>query len=258
MLAYLADRRELDVRALSEVAGVTEAEVEAVLNGAAPKPALLRRLAPVLRLPEIDLFVLAAVEVPEDLAPLDAEARRILPHLVTDAIGLEPEQRDMLHELVRSLQEEERAAPFTLTWPAPFPGGPGAWIMRMFVYRNLDLIGIARVLAWSTPSYLSFSTYGMVGTGRIELKPRLLVDCAAVLGMDARELAALVGVALQEEPSPPTRAAQYAASLLWDARRLTAGQLRPIADLARSLRRDRGRRKTEPDNGETASPRSYE
>lgn len=242
MPAYVAERRRLALRALSEAVGVAEAEVRRVLDGAAPGPAVPRRLAPVLRLREVDLFVLAGLEVPQDLAPLDIEARGILPGLVIDAIGLEPERRRMLHELVRSLPREDRAAPFAPTWPASFPGGPAARIMRMFVYRNLHPLGIAKVLAWSTPSYLSASTYAMVGNGRAGLTPRLVVDCAAVLGMDAGMLAALAGVELREEPGAPGEAAVYAGSLLWDARRLTAEQLRPIADLARSLRRERADR----------------
>ncbi|MGY4391846.1 hypothetical protein [Streptomyces sp. TE12347] len=50
LLTRLARHRELSVDDLSRLAGVPEDEIRAVLDGAAPMPSLLHRLAPVLRL----------------------------------------------------------------------------------------------------------------------------------------------------------------------------------------------------------------
>ncbi|WP_053853238.1 hypothetical protein [Streptomyces sp. NRRL B-24085] len=63
-----------------------------------------------------------------------------------------------------------------------------------------------------------------------------MTDFAALLGIDAGDLAALTGVVLREAPPPPPRRAVDAAALLWAARRLSAAQARQISELARSLR----------------------
>ena len=73
---------------------------------------------------------------------------------------------------------------------------------------------------------------------RHELTPRLVTDFAALLGMDARELAALTGVQLSKGPPPPAPEAVDAAVLLWEARRLSAAQAQRVSELARSLRGD--------------------
>ncbi|WP_329129248.1 hypothetical protein OG552_02770 [Streptomyces sp. NBC_01476] len=108
----------------------------------------------------------------------------------------------------------------------------------MLQYRNLDWTGMAKALALVTPTYLSAATYGVIGSGREELTPRLVTDFAALLGMDARDLAALTGVDLPELPPPPPTEAADAAALLWEARRLSAAQAQHVADVARSLRTD--------------------
>lgn len=120
----------------------------------------------------------------------------------------------------------------------PLAGGPGKGVVRMLQYRNLDWTGMAKALALVTPTYLSAATYGVIGSGREELTPRLVTDFAALLGMDARDLAALTGVDLPELPPPPPTEAADAAALLWEARRLSAAQAQHVADVARSLRTD--------------------
>ncbi|MFD7781837.1 hypothetical protein ACFV4Q_01790 [Streptomyces nojiriensis] len=65
-----------------------------------------------------------------------------------------------------------------------------------------------------------------------------MTDSAAVLGIDARELAGLTGVDLSEVPPPAAPEAVDAAALLWEARRLSAAQAQHIAELARSMRGD--------------------
>jgi hypothetical protein len=99
-------------------------------------------------------------------------------------------------------------------------------------------MGMARALAFVTPTYLSAATYGVIASGRKELTPRLVTDFACLLGIDARELALLTGVLLREVPPPPSSEAVDAAALLWEVRRLSALQARHVSEVARSLRED--------------------
>ncbi|MYS19877.1 hypothetical protein GA0115240_114411 [Streptomyces sp. DvalAA-14] len=238
ILACLLDHRELSALELAERAGLTADEVRALLAGESPREVLLRRLATALGFPAVDLFILAGWAVPEDLAPLDATAAKWAASTVTDAVRLPAAGRRELLQLIRSLPQEERRSRFAPKPLMPLADGPGACIIGMLQYRNLNWMGIARVLAFVTPTYLSAATYGVIGSARKELTPRLVTDFAALLGIDARELAALTGVFLPEVPPPPSAEAVDAAALLWETRRLSAVQARHVSELARSLRED--------------------
>ncbi|MGZ9928972.1 hypothetical protein ACXNSR_03680 [Streptomyces sp. NC-S4] len=237
MLAWLLDRRALRAEDLADLSGSMPDEVRAVLAGEVPGEALLRRIAPVLGFHAVDLFILAGLSVPDDLAPLDADAERWAPYIVMEAVHLPAPDRRELLELVRSLPQEERSSVFAAK-PISSLAGPGGRIIRMLQYRNLDRMGMARLLAVVTPTYLSAPTYGLIGSGRTELTPRLVTDSAAVLGIDAGELAVLTGVDLPEVPPPAAPVAEDAAALLWEARRLSAAQAQHVAEAARSLRGD--------------------
>ncbi|MFZ3497257.1 hypothetical protein ACODT5_29205 [Streptomyces sp. 5.8] len=211
--------------------------IRAVLAGEKPGQVLLRRLGPPLGFHAVDLFVLARREVPDDLAPLDAAAARWTTGTVTDAVRLPAARRSELLRLIRSLPQEERRSGFAPKLQAPLAGGPGAWVVRMLQYRNLDWTGMAKTLGLVTPTYLSSATYGAIGSGRKELTPGLVTDFAALLGIEPCELALLTGVSLREPP-PPSAEAVDAAALVWAVRRLSVGQARHVHELARSLRRD--------------------
>ncbi|MFD3557544.1 hypothetical protein ACFWWA_36430 [Streptomyces goshikiensis] len=238
MLAWLLDRRELGAQALADHAEVNADEVRAVLAGDGPGEALLRRLAPALGFHAVDLFVLAGLAVPDDMAPLDAAAAIWVKNTVTDAVRLPAAERRELLQLIRSMPQEERRSRFAPKPLMPLAGGPGSWVIRMLQYRNLSWSGMAHALASVTPTYLSAATYGVIGSGRKELTPRLVTDFAAVLGIDARDLAALSGVILREVPLPPTPEATDTADLLWEARRLSSEQARHVSELAGSTRGD--------------------
>ncbi|MER5515704.1 helix-turn-helix domain-containing protein [Streptomyces sp. NPDC002763] len=235
MLTRLLDHRELSGQELADRAGVTANEVREVLTGRTPSEGLLRRIAPALGFHAVDLFVLAGLEVPDDMAPLDAAAERWAPYIVTDALHLPVPQRRELLQLILSLPQEARLSVFAARRLAPL-ADPGGRVIRMLQYRNLGWTGMAKLLAVVTPTYLSASTYGAIGFGRKELTPRLVTDFAALLGINARDLAALTGVRPRELPPPPPPEAADAAVLLWEARRLSAAQARHVAELARSLR----------------------
>ncbi|MFF4113647.1 hypothetical protein [Streptomyces sp. NPDC001714] len=238
MLARLLDHRKFTAQELTERGGLTADEVRAVLAGKIPTEAMLRRLAPALGFQAVDLFILSGQAVPEDLAPLEATAAQWAVSTVTESVRLPAAGRCELLKLIRSLPQEERRFSFAPKPPVPLTGGPGAWVIGMLQYRNLNWMGMARVLAFVTPSYLSAATYGVIASGRKELTPRLVTDSAALLGIDVRELALLTGVSLREVPPPPSPEAADAAALLWEARRLTAVQARYVCEAARSLRED--------------------
>ncbi|MPY45413.1 hypothetical protein FNH04_37585 [Streptomyces phyllanthi] len=210
-----------------------------MFHGQVPDPSLLQRLAPALGLHAADLFVIAGAPVPDDLAPVDANAGRCVPRLVEHAMFLSPEHRDELRRLVESLPQEEHAR---LPAPRPpkheqYPAGPGALLLRMLRNRNLAWTGTATTFLLVTGRYWSASTYGMVGHGRKQLTPDLLLDFSAVLGIPAADLAALTDVALPDEPSAPKPTTTAGvAELIWDVRRLTADQLRQVGDIAESMR----------------------
>ncbi|WP_329306807.1 hypothetical protein OG322_21490 [Streptomyces sp. NBC_01260] len=235
-LAWLLDHRGLSATELADRAGPAADEVRAVLAGERPGEALLRRLAPALGLHAVDLFVLAGATVPDDLAPLDTAAAQPASRIVMDAVHLPPAGRHELLRFVRSLPQEDRRSRFAPEQPAPLADGPGGRLIRMFRYRNLNRSGLAHALAVVTPTYLSAPTYGVIGAGGKELTPRLVTDFAALLGIDARELALLTGVVLPETPQPAAPEAVDAAALLWEVRRLSAAQARNVAELANSMR----------------------
>ncbi|MGW0660123.1 hypothetical protein [Streptodolium elevatio] len=237
-LARLLNHLELSVQEPADRAGLTADEVRAVIAGEAPSEGLLRRIAPVVGVQTVDLCILAGLAVPDDLAPWDAAAGRWARYIVMDAVHIPGAERRELVHLIRSLPQEERQrSVFTATRLASH-AGPGGRVIRMLQYRNLDWMGMAKVLSVVTPTYLAASTYGAIGDGRKELTPRLVTDFSALLGIDARTLAALTGVHLHEVPSPPAPEAMDAAVLLWEARRLSAAQAQHISELARSMRPD--------------------
>ncbi|MGW1412250.1 hypothetical protein [Streptomyces sp. NPDC002403] len=237
VLPWLLDHRELSAQELADRAGSTENEVRAVLAGEALSEGLLRRIAPAVGFNAVDLFILAGLAVPDDMAPLDAAAERWAPYIVMDALHLPVAERRELLQLIRSLPQEDRLSVFAVKRLAPL-AGPGGRVIRMLQYRNLGWTGMAKLLAVVTPTYLSASTCGVIGSGRKELTARLVIDFAALLGIDAREMAALTGIHLREVPPPPAPEAADAAVLLWEARRLSAAQAKHVSELASSMRGD--------------------
>ncbi|WP_328622043.1 hypothetical protein [Streptomyces sp. NBC_00354] len=238
MLAWLLDHRELGAQELADHAELNTDEVRAVLAGDSRGEELLRRLAPALGFHAVDLFILAGLAVPDDMAPLDAAAAMWVKNAATAAVRLPAAGRRALLQVIRSMPQEERRSSFDPKPIVPLAGGPGARVIRMLQYRNLNWSGMAQTLASVTPTYLSAATYGVISSDRKELTPRLVVDISVLLGIDARDLAALTGVILREVPPPPTPEAMDIADLLWEARRLSAEQARHVSELARSTRGD--------------------
>jgi hypothetical protein len=236
LLVRLSTRRELDIGVLSRQVGISEADFRRVAAGAMPHPSLIRRLAPELNLHAADLFVMAEMAVPDDLAPLDVKAGKRVPDLVRQAISLSPEFRHQLLYFVRSLPQQERGQPV----PTPreweqYQPTPHAMLVRMLRNRNLDWLGSAKVLALMTGLVFSAATIGQVGHGRKNLSPDLLTGFAIVLGIPVEDLTLLTGVQAAEMMFPRLPAMADAADLIWNVRRLTDQQVRQVQDHAQSM-----------------------
>lgn len=238
LLGRLAKRRQLDLDALARSADVGGPELKNLLRGGGPSPPLLRRLAPVLGLHTADLFVIASVAVPYDLAPAHPTAGSWVPGLVRNAVGLPPDGRNFLRGFVRSLPRKARELPVP-TSPAfeRYPHGPGAVLMGLARNRNLGWVAVAKTFLVVTGRYWSAATYGGVGRGTTPVTAELLADFCAVLDVPSEDLVTVTGVALPEASSRAKPAGEGVAELIWDVRHLTCSQLQEARNLAESIRR---------------------
>ena len=180
------------------MAGIPESKLLAVIDDEeTPDFQFLLRLSPVLGLHVADLFVLAGVQVPEELSPLDSEADWLVPNIVQNAVRFPPHSRKRLLELVRSLPQCERTRPLRERKDYErYPPGFGGILVRMLENRNLKWLSSAKVLhilGGSPP--MSAHVIGALGRGEREITPRLLADFSAILGISEGDLAAVGGVA---------------------------------------------------------------
>jgi hypothetical protein len=240
LLGRLLDHRKLDVRDLPGTDD-EEREFRAVLAGAAPGPPFLRRLAPALGMHVPDLYVIAGMEVPQELAPLDAGAEPETARLAWHAGQLSAGSLDELLDFARSLPQHDRAEPF----PAPrkheqYPRGFGGTLARLLATRNLNWLSSVRVLYAVSLGhvYWSAATIGLIGHARKEVTPALMTVFAAALGIPAGDLAALAGMSPAEGGEIPLNpAADAMAELTWEARRRTAEQVELVHGKAGAMRR---------------------
>ncbi|MEN3615408.1 XRE family transcriptional regulator [Plantactinospora sp. ZYX-F-223] len=240
-LMRLAEVRGVDVGSLARQATVAEAAITSVLDGGEPDPLLLRRLAPTLDLHQSDLFVIAGQQVPDDLAPLDATAASVIGSLGWSLTYL-PRAVPELRQLVQSLPQQPRPQGSRPPMPSyqQYPSSAGGVVLRLLHNRNLNWIGSARYLfGLGRGDMLSASTIGMIGHGKKALTPELLAGFAAFLDISSRDLSALTGIDLTSAGPPVHPDAAEAAALIWNARRLTAGQLRQVDDRAHAIRHER-------------------
>jgi hypothetical protein len=228
-MARLVEHQRLAVSDVSRVAGVGEAELRRVLDGADPDPAMLLRLAPALGLHGVDLLVAAGSPVPDDLLPADPAAGRYVAQLVGAALASTGEQRASLRRFVAALPQEPRvSAPQEPKLYEQYPHGPGGVLVRMLHIRNLTWMAAAKILAHlGSAGPLAPATIGVIGRGGKELTPRLLAGFAELLGIPVDVLGILVDAepaAADARSIAPTR--KDIAELIWDARRLSLHQIR--------------------------------
>lgn len=191
-----------------------------------PTRELLYGLAPELGVRVPDVFVLAGLDVPEELNPLNAGAGSCAVYVVWRFRLLSAVQRGEFLQHVRSLPQEPRTAPWgPLKEFGGYAPGPGALLLRLLANRNLHWSSGAKALAGVRGPYLSGVTVGGVGQGRVALSPELFIAFARVLGIPAGGLAVLV------DAEPPAEEPSHhpdftdAAELLWELRRLSRDQV---------------------------------
>jgi transcriptional regulator with XRE-family HTH domain len=215
--------------------GAKAAEVDAVLAGCAVGPTLVRRLAPVLGLHAADLFVIAALDLPEDLAPAGPGTPWNVGSVLEKAATFTGRSLHRLHEFVRALPQRSPTRP-----PDPLPGvdprEPGALLVGLLLNRGIRPHNARMLLLVGDGPYVSDSTVAMLEGGRVALTPRHLTAFAAVLGIPAADLSAMTGVEPASNPWVHPYRAELAA-LAWDARRLTADQLSETVAFATDLGR---------------------
>jgi hypothetical protein len=117
--------------------------------------------------------------------------------------------------------------------------GFGVLLARMLATRNLDWMSSVRVLYAVSLGrvYWSGATVGLVGRGRKEVTPNLVTVFAAALGIPAADLAAIGGMRLPAEAEIWLNpSADAIAELTWEARRLTAEQVKLVHGKAEAIR----------------------
>jgi hypothetical protein len=232
IIRRLLGHRGLDAAALLRV---DESSLQAALGGSPPTAVLLGQLVPTLGLRLPDLCVIGQVPVPEYLAPLDDRAGGAAASLVSAARGLSAQPIGRLLVLARAMPQQARTRPVPLPRSyEEYPPGFGGVLLRMLRNRNLGWASAAKSLyLLGGTQLLSASTVGMVGRGHKELTPRLLADFAAVLGVDAGDLAAMGAIRQAPAQLPVHPCATQLAELIWEARRLTYEQVRQLIDQAK-------------------------
>jgi hypothetical protein len=235
LLGRLMERRGLTPAALAERAETPESELRPVLAGGTPSDGLIRRLGPALNLHEADLFALAWLDVPEDLAPLDHRASWHLPHLAGWAARLPHGRVRALREQVTAIPQEKRTQPIRPPRPyEQFERSAAGMLLRLFANRNLGRRDAYTIMA-VTGRGLSPSTVMMAGRGRKELSPEEWADYVTVLDISDADLSAVLGFDLPDPPPQRSPAVRETAGLLWEVRRLNTDQVRQIRETAERL-----------------------
>ena len=240
LLTRLMDHRRLDVSGLSTVSGIPEVDLGSLASGVPPLDWQIDALAPALGIRAADLYVIADVQLPLALAPLDPAAGSIAVSVVQITMALPSGQRARVRGLVEQAPQDAKGSPPDL--PQAYDqreAGFGAMLANLLCgNRNLrSLTAAARALALLTGGrlYLAAATISGIGRGRVPLTPDRVSGFAVTLGIPVSDLAAIVGVDLLEPPCPEDPLTAEMASLLWDCRRLTATQVGHIRDEAAAM-----------------------
>lgn len=96
---------------MAEEAGVPHSDLTAVIEGAEPKPDIVRRLGPVLGFHTADMFVLAGLAVPQELASAWPTSPWDVGAILRYAVRMSPQQRSRVGELVQTLPVQLRIGP---------------------------------------------------------------------------------------------------------------------------------------------------
>ncbi|MFF2148790.1 hypothetical protein [Kitasatospora sp. NPDC058190] len=238
LLARLMGYRTLDACVLSTAGGTGLEELQAVLGGRPPTERLIRDLGPVLSLHAADLFVLAGQPVPDDLTPVTRNPHWSVSPVVYNTMAMPAENRRLLLDAIRAQPLVPREGRGGIDRPYHrYEPGLGAVLLELTHSRNLNWTCTAKALYAVTSGriYLVASTIGGIGRGTVEVTPELVAGFAGLLGIPARDLAALGGVRLPDDLPPLDPQAADVAAVIWEARRLTTAQLEEVHLASRHL-----------------------
>ncbi|MEU6073844.1 hypothetical protein [Micromonospora sp. NPDC047074] len=215
---------------VAATAGALRPELDTLLTGGAASPSLVRRLAPMLGWHTADLFVVAGLDLPQDLVPASGTEPWHVGTVLEDAAKLAPQSLRRLREFVRSLPEHPPAWP-----PVPprhsYPLGPGEMMLRLLRNRNIGPYSPKVLYRIGDGPMVPYATMAMLGPGRTRLTPQYVTAFATVLGIPDDDLAAVAGVAAATDPRLHRDRVELA-RLAWEARRLTSEQLSEVLDVA--------------------------
>ncbi|WP_033355938.1 hypothetical protein [Kitasatospora aureofaciens] len=238
LLARLMEHRTLDASVVSTAVGTDLEELQAVLDGRPPTERLLRSLGPVLSLHAADLFVLAGQPVPDDLTPVTRNPHWSVSRVVYNTMVMPAENRRLLLDAIRAqplVSREGRGG--TDRRYHRYEPGFGAVLLELAHSRTLTWTCTAKALYAVTGGriYLAASTIGGIGRGTVEVAPELVAGFAGLLGIPARDLAALGGIRLPDDLQPLHPRAADVAAVIWEARRPTTAQLEEVHLTSRHL-----------------------
>lgn len=231
-LARLLQHKGTDVDAMSSYGGL---DLKPVIEGLEPSTLLLERLAPVLGLHVQDVFVLAGVALPEELAALDPAAGTPAIDIAFATMSLTVERIREFERLVKSLPQEERRKPAS---PSKRYGpGTGSFLLGMLDNRNLARHHTAKALYLGSGGglYLSEEAVRHALVRDRPLTPDQFAGFARVLGIPMADLAILTGFDQPLGNVSEESTLIMAVELLWELCRLSAEQARHVADIARSM-----------------------
>jgi hypothetical protein len=199
-----------------------------IIDGAVPSSDLVRKLAPALGIHAADLFVIAELPVPDDLASAWPTAPWDVGPVLRHAIWMNADQRSQLETLVRSLPER----PCSGSAPDDdYLDTPGALLLRLLRNRNIRPGNAEILMAVGDGPYVSSSTVAELGRGRVVITPQYVTAFAHVLGYQPGDVVALTGVGPVVEDAQVHPASAEIAALAWQARRLSSEQLTPAGSM---------------------------
>ncbi|WP_433076942.1 hypothetical protein ACQP1P_33235 [Dactylosporangium sp. CA-052675] len=213
-------------------AGALRPQLETVMAGGAAGAAMVRALAPMIGWRPADLFVVAGLDLPQDLVPATGTRPWHVGSVLERAVKLAPQSLRRLHEAVESLPEHPPAWP-----PVPrssYPLGAGELLLRLLWNRNIAPYSPKVLYFIGGGPMVAHSTMAMLGPGRTRLTPQYVTAFATVLGIAGDDLTAVTGIAAATDLRLHRNHTELA-RLAWDARRLTNEQLSEVLDLAGRL-----------------------
>ena len=217
---------------LARDAGVPSGALGAVIRGGAvPDPDLVRKLAPALGIHAADLFVIAGLPVPDDLASAWPTSPWDVGSLLRHVLRMNADQRRQVEALVESLPVQPR------TGSAPnddYPDTPGALLLRLLRNRNIRPHNARILKEIGDGPYVSDSTIFGLGPGTVVITPQYVTAFAHLLGYPPGEMVALTGTGPVVEDARAHPASAEIAALAWQSRRLSSEQLGVVIAAAQS------------------------